>query len=190
MDLLTEAGRTSSRAFWNLAVNGEAVERAAYSYPDQPDLDGYLTLKWHLMEHWFEEEEEVFVHARDPFKRVDVMPSSRHVWVVVDGVTVAETKRPSLLFETNLPTRYYIPAEDVDMDYLTPTDSHTRCPYKGLASYWNVPVGDKVYKDLVWSYPEPIPECPKIEGLLCFYNEKVDLYVNGELQERPRTYWS
>jgi uncharacterized protein (DUF427 family) len=76
------------------------------------------------------------------------------------------------------------------MDYLTPTDSHTRCPYKGTASYWDVSIGDKVYKDLVWSYPDPIPECPKIKGLLCFYNEKVDLYVDGELQERPETYWS
>jgi uncharacterized protein (DUF427 family) len=191
MDWLEEGGQTSSRTFWHLTVNnGQRVERAAYFYPKQPEVEGYITLPWHKVDHWYEEEEEVFVHARDPYKRVDVMPSSRHVQVVIDGVTVAETKQPSLLFETSLPTRYYLPAADVNTSYLTSTDSHTRCPYKGMASYWNVSVGEKVYKDLVWSYPDPIPECPKIKGLLCFYNEKVDLYVDGELQERPETYWT
>jgi uncharacterized protein (DUF427 family) len=190
MDWLVEAAQTGSRTFWHLTVNGQQVERAAYHYHDQPDLEGYLTFPWHKMDHWFEEEEEVFVHARDPYKRVDVLPSSRHVRVVIDGVTAAETKQPSLLFETSLPTRYYIPPADVNMAALTPTDTHTRCPYKGIASYWNVIVGGQVYKDLVWGYPEPIPECPKIKGLLCFFNEKVDLYVDGELQERPQTYWS
>lgn len=190
MEWLTEAAQTSRRTFWDLTVNGQHIERAAHHYPHQPELDGYITLSWHKMDHWFEEEEEVFVHARDPYKRIDVMPSSRHVKVVIDGVTVAETTRPALLFETSLPTRYYLPAADVNMAYLTPTDSQTRCPYKGVATYWNVTVGEKIYQDLVWSYPDPIPECPKIKDLLCFYNEKVDLYVDGELQERPETYWS
>ena len=189
-DWLVETAQTSSRTFWDLTVNGQQVERAAYQYRHHPELDGYLTFQWHKMDHWFEEEEEVFVHARDPYKRIDVMPSSRHVQVVIEGVTMAETKRPFLLFETSLPTRYYIPAADVNMAYLTLTDSYTRCPYKGIASYWQVAVDDQVYQDLVWSYPEPIPECPKIKELLCFFNEKVDLYVDGELQERPKTYWS
>jgi len=103
---------------------------------------------------------------------------------------VAESKRPYLLFETNLPTRYYLPQEDVNMDLLESTDSHTACPYKGTASYWSVKIGDMVYKDLVWGYPNPIPEAPKIEGLLSFYNEKVDIFVDGEKQERPITPWS
>ncbi len=187
MDWLEEATQTGSRSFWHLTVNGRQVERAAYHYLHQPELEGHITFRWHKMDHWFEEEEEVFVHARDPYKRIDVMPSSRHVKVVIGGVTVAETKRPFLLFETGLPTRYYIPVADANMTHLTSTNNHTRCPYKGIASYWNVSVGDKVYKDLVWSYPDPIPECPKIKGLLCFFNEKVDLYVDGELQERPET---
>jgi uncharacterized protein (DUF427 family) len=191
LDWLEEAGQTDSRKFWKLIIDGrQMVERAAYQYHNRPELEGYIALYWHKMDNWFEEEEEVFVHARDPYKRVDAMPSSRQVRVVVDGVTVAETERPVLLFETTLPTRYYIPAADFNMEYLTPTDSHTRCPYKGIASYWSVSAGDKVYKDLVWSYLDPIPECPKIKGLLSFYNEKVDLYVDGELQERPRSYWS
>lgn len=190
MDLLSEAAQTSSRTFWRLTINGQPIERAAYHYHNQPELEGMIAWQWYKMDHWFEEEEEVFVHARDPYKRVDVLPSSRHVQVLIDGVTVAETQRPFLLFETSLPTRYYIPQADVDMAYLSSTDTHTRCPYKGIASYWNVTIGDKIYKDLVWSYPDPIPECPKIKGLLCFYNEKVDLYVDGALQERPQTYWS
>lgn len=190
MDWLQEATQTKSRTLWHLTVNGQRVERAAYHYSNQPQLEGYITFQWRTMDHWFEEEEEVFVHARDPYKRVDVMPSSRHVRVVLDGVTLAETKRPFLLFETSLPTRYYIPPADVNRQYLTPTDSHTQCPYKGVASYWSVLIGDKDYKDLVWGYPDPIPEFPKIKDLLCFFNEKVDLYVDGELQKRPETYWS
>ena len=190
MDWLAKTGQTSSRIFWDLTIKSRQVGRAAYQYLNQPELKGYITLPWHKMDHWFEEEEEVFVHARDPYKRIDVLPSSRHIRVVIDGVMVAETTRPFLLFETSLPSRYYLSPADVNMAYLTPTDSHTRCPYKGIASYWNVTVGDKVYKDLVWSYPNPIPECPKIKDLLCFYNEKADLYVDGELQDRPESYWS
>ena len=190
MDWLTQAAQTNRRQFWDLQVGEQRIERAAFAYTNQPHLDGLISLKWHKMDHWYEEEEEVFVHPRDPYKRIDTMPSSRHVKVVIDGVTVVETKRPSLLFETNLPTRYYIPAEDVNMAYLTASDSHTQCPYKGTASYWHVTIGDKAYSDLVWYYPDPIPECPKIKDLLCFYNEKVDLFVDGELQERPKTHWS
>jgi uncharacterized protein (DUF427 family) len=112
------------------------------------------------------------------------------VRVVVDGEVVADTHRPRLLFETSLPTRYYIPKTDVRMDLLEPTQTSTQCPYKGKAVYWSVRLGDKVLKDLVWGYPFPIPECPKIENLVCFYNEKVDIYVDDELQPRPETPWS
>ena len=190
LDLLAQGPRSGDLAFWDLTVGERTIERAAYQYEEEPDLAGYLAFRWHKVDRWFEEEEEVFVHARDPYKRVDVMPSSRHVRVEVDGMTVAETERPFLLFETGLPTRYYIPEADVDMAALTATDAQSRCPYKGTASYWSVTVGDQVYANLVWSYPDPIPECPKIAGLLSFFNEKVDLYVDGELQERPQTAWS
>jgi uncharacterized protein (DUF427 family) len=110
---------------------------------------------------------------------------------VVGGEVVAETTRPRLLFETGLPTRYYIPKLDVRLDLLTATNTSTRCPYKGKASYWSVDVNGKAFTDIVWGYPAPIPECPKIENLLCFYDEKVDaVYVDGELQKRPVTPWS
>jgi uncharacterized protein (DUF427 family) len=112
------------------------------------------------------------------------------VRVAAAGQTVAETRRPRLLFETGLPTRYYIPKADVRMDLLTPTDSETQCPYKGKARYWSVGSGDKVEKDIAWSYPYPIPECPKIENLVAFYNERADIWVDGELQTKPETPWS
>lgn len=180
---------------WTIKVGDRVAEHAVCSYqtprPEWPDSPDYVAFSWNQMDAWYEEDDEVFVHPRDPYKRVDVMRSSRHVRVVVAGQTVAESREPRLLFETGLPTRYYLPREDVRMDLLGRSGTHTRCPYKGLASYWHVRVGDFVGKDLVWSYPEPIPECPKIRELLCFFNERVEaIYVDGELMPRPRTKWS
>jgi uncharacterized protein (DUF427 family) len=185
------AGATSR---WAVVVGDRVAEDAASMELDPPPdlaaLAGHITFAWHKMDAWYEEEEQVFVHARDPYKRVDVLPSSRHVRVVIAGETVADTRRPALLFETTLPTRYYIPPEDVRGDLLEPTRTTTRCPYKGVASYWSIRIGDQLARDVVWSYPDPIPECPKIKGLLCFFNERVDLYVDGELQPRPQTPWA
>jgi len=107
--------------------------------------------------------------------------------VEIDGNVLAESNRPVLLFETGLPTRYYIPKQDVRMDILEPTASVTRCPYKGVARYWSARIGGETVPDLVWSYPAPIPECPKIENLLSFYNERVDLFVDGVWQDRRVT---
>jgi uncharacterized protein (DUF427 family) len=187
-------GGKAGTARWNLEVEGRTAENAAWSYPepdsDRSGLKDHVTFYWNSMDAWYEEDDEVFVHPRDPHHRVDVLNSSRHVKVVVEGVVVAETRRPRLLFETGLPTRYYIPKIDVRMDLLEPTDSITACPYKGRASYWSVRAGERLLEDLVWVYPAPIPECPKIENLLSFYNEKVDIYVDGELQPRPKTHWS
>jgi uncharacterized protein (DUF427 family) len=176
--------------YWDVTRNGVLAEAAAWSFGTESPLAGYTTFKWRAMEAWYEEGEEIFAHPRDPYHRVDVVASSRHVRVVVDGTTVAETSRPHLLFETTLPTRYYLPAEDVNMALLTPTSAHTLCPYKGQASYWSVKLNGQTHCNLVWGYPDPIPECPKIKGLLCFFNEKVDIYVDGKLQPRPQTAWS
>src|SRR4051794_9403131 len=138
---------------------------------------------------WLEEDEPLVVHARDPHKRVDVAPSSRHVRVEVDGELLTESTRPLLLFETTLPPRYYLPPEDVRVDLL-PSDTRSSCPYKGHASWWLARVGDRVLEDIAWSYPTPIPENPRIAGLICFRNERVDLVVDGEHLERPVTPWS
>src|SRR5215211_2054160 len=123
---------------------------------------------------WYEEDEEVIGHPHDPYHRVGIHESSRHVKVLVNGEVVAETNRPKLLFETSLPTRYYIPPEDVREELLVPSETNTQCPYKGVASYWSVDAGGVGVEDLVWSYQEPIPEAGKIRGHLCFFNERVD----------------
>lgn len=176
--------------FLDVAVGERTAERAAWRFADESPLAGLVAFRWDAMDAWYEEDEEVFVHPRDPHKRIDILPSSRHVRVVVDGVTVADSHQPRLLFETGLPTRYYLPSKDVRTELLTPTDSRTECPYKGVARYSSVTVDGTTHDDLVWSYRPPIAEAAKIDGLLCFYNEKVDLYVDGELQERPHTHWS
>lgn len=182
-------------SYWSVKVGDQVAENAVWSYLDplaeQAAIKGYMAFYWKKVDAWYEEEEEVFVHPRDPYHRVDVLPSSRHVRIVVAGETVAESRRPWLLFETGLPTRYYLPREDIRMDLLEPTETHTRCPYKGVASYWSARVGDRVIQDIAWSYPDPIPECPKITGLISFFNERVDaLYVDGELLPPPKTPWS
>ena len=195
-DFSSGAGDSAEVARWTLEAGGRTVDNAGWSYraPDAEHarLKDHIAFYWNKLDAWFEEDDEVYVHARDPYHRVDVLNSSRHIKVVVEGVTVAETRRPRLLFETGLPTRYYIPKADVRMDLLEPTDTSTQCPYKGKAVYWSVRVGDRstVLKDLVWSYPFPIPECPKIENLLSFYNETVSIIVDGEEQPRPKTHWS
>ena len=142
------------------------------------------------MDGWFEEDEEVFVHPHDPYKRIDILHSSRHVEVEVNGVKVADTHRPTLLFETGLPTRYYIPKLDLRMDLLTPIEHTTGCAYKGFARYWSLEAGDETFENLAWSYRTPLPECTKIAGLVAFYNEKVDLIVDGERLARPKTPFS
>jgi uncharacterized protein (DUF427 family) len=192
MDLLAVkapvAGAPSGTEHWRSST-GRIDENVAWSYVeargDLAPLEGHIAFYWNAIDRWYEEDEEIFVHPRDPYSRVDTVHSSRHVRVEVDGQVVAETTRPVVLYETGLPTRYYIPKLDVHMDLLEPTHTVTHCPYKGDAIYWSLKVGSTTYPDFVWSYPRPIPEIPKIENLLCFYNEKVDLYIDGVRQERP-----
>jgi uncharacterized protein (DUF427 family) len=179
---------------WHAVRVGDRLARAAawvVTAPGRhPALAGYVSFSWARMDAWYEEDEEILVHARDPYHRIDVLPSTRHVRVVVAGETVAESRRPHILFETNLPPRYYLAPEEVRLLQLTPTSLRTRCPYKGEACYFSVHSGGRLHADLVWSYPDPIAECPKIRGRLCFFNEHIDLYIDGELQPRPLTPWS
>jgi uncharacterized protein (DUF427 family) len=150
-------------------------------------LDDYVALRWHEFDHWFEEDQEVFVHARDPYKRIDILASSRRVVVSIDDVMVADTKRPTLLFETSLRRRVYMPLTDLRMDLLVPSVNRTQCPYKGEATYWSVQAGSTLHTDVVWSYPRPIWEAAPIAGLACFYDERVDMTVDGVPQTRPIT---
>jgi uncharacterized protein (DUF427 family) len=183
--------RGDGRTF-TVRAGGKEAAGAALRYEDSPigELRDLIRLDWDAMDAWFEEDEEVFTHPRDPYTRVDILPSSRHVRVEVDGVTVAESASPRLLFETGLPARYYLPKTHVRMDMLTPTDSESHCPYKGRAEWWSVRVVDSLHEDLAWSYRTPLPESQKIAGLVAFYNEKVDIYVDGVRQERPSTKFS
>jgi uncharacterized protein (DUF427 family) len=187
--------RKGTASYFHVRVGDRLVEDAAWYYPEPldtcPDIAAYVAFYWNKVDRWMEEDDEVFKHARDPYHRVDALHSSRHVQIVVNGEIVADTVRPRLLFETGLPTRYYIPKLDVRADVLTPTDTSSICPYKGTASYWTLRVGDVELVDAVWSYARPIPECPKVENLLCFFDEKVDaVIVDGVKQARPQTPWS
>jgi len=196
MDLLSESEvqTDSTKKFWDITVDGKVTRHVAWNYLTLPEdrtlLGDYITFTWFKMDHWYEEEEEVFVHARDPHHRVDVTRSSRHVHIEANGVVLADTHSPYLLFETGLPTRYYIPREDVSVELLTPTSLTTACPYKGTAAYWSIEAGNETLKDSVWCYATPIAEAPKIKELMCFFNEKVDITVDGVLQPRPVTPWS
>jgi uncharacterized protein (DUF427 family) len=200
MDLLVKTDHTThcpykgDASYWTVRVGGRDAENAVWGYEDplpaQPALKGLVAFYWGRMDHWYEEDEEIIVHPRDPYKRIDTVRSSRRVVVTLGGDVVADTTRAIFLFETGLPTRYYIPREDIAAT-LTPSDTETACPYKGTARYHGVKAGGKTYEDIVWYYPDPIPEIPKIKDLLCFYNEKVDaIAVDGQDIPKQPTPWS
>ena len=176
----------------DVVTGGGTAAGAARRYPDSPieTLRDAVRLEWNAMDEWMEEDEPVYVHPRDPYSRVDILASGRHVRVELDGVTLADSHSPRILFETGLPPRYYLPITDLRMDLLRPSQTSTHCPYKGTAGYWTLEVNGKRYEDYVWIYRTPLPESQKIAGLACFYNERVDLYVDGVLQERPRSPFS
>jgi uncharacterized protein (DUF427 family) len=179
---------------WSVRVGERVAENAAWSYPEPieeaPPLAGYLAFYWDAMDEWLEEDEPAIVHARDPYHRVDILDTSRHVRVELEGETVAETRRARVLFETSLPPRWYIPPEDLRTDALVESDKRTGCAYKGFASYWSVEAGGELEEDLAWFYPEPTRDAERIAGYVAFFNERADIYVDGELQERPVTQWS
>ena len=194
-DRSTHCPRKGDAEYWSIVVGDRRIDDAVWGYPspieDAPDLSAYVAFYWNKVDNWFEEDEEVFVHARDPYKRVDALRSSRHVEVRLNGEAIAATTQPVLLFETSLPTRYYIPKLDVRLDLLRPSALTTACPYKGTANYFSVAVpGTEVVENVAWVYGTPIPQVPTIANHLCFFNERVDLLVDGELQERPVTAWS
>lgn len=188
--------RTPSKgdaAHWHLRVGDREATDAAWSYaePREPaNIAGAIAFHWRAMDAWFEEDDEVFVHPKDPYHRIDILNSSRRVRVEVEGILLAESGRPRLLFETGIPTRYYLPKMDVRLDLLEPSGTVTSCPYKGTTVHFNARVGDHVVEDVAWVYATPLTESSKIENLIAFYNERVDLSVDGQLQPRPKTPWS
>ncbi len=193
MDILQPSllsdGVKNQQLNWSVKTENTLAENAAWGFKEPPKgmeiLKEYITFKWHKPLEWFEEEEEVFVHARDPHKRIDVLKSTRHVQIKIAGQIIADTHQSFLLFETFLPTRYYIAQEDIRMEFLQNSPTASGCAYKGVANYWSVMVGKQLFENIVWGYAKPNPECFKIKNLLCFFNEKVDIYVDGELEMRP-----
>ena len=186
--LVDEAPGPDGQPTWTVQAGPDRALGAAWTDP-HPALAGHVTFSWRQLD-WYEEDEQVFAHARSPYGRVDTLRSSRRVEIRAGGETVARSVRPLLLFETYLPTRYYLPFADVRTEYLVPSDTVTVCPYKGVARYWSVRAGGVVVPDAAWSYPDPIPENPKIRGLACFLTERVDLVLDGVPVPRPVTPWS
>jgi uncharacterized protein (DUF427 family) len=159
---------------------------AAAFRPQDSALAGVVAVDFAGFDAWYEEDERNYGHPRDPFHRIDIVRSSRHVRVELDGETLAESSQPRLLFEPPLPVRYYLPPEDVRTDLLRPSATRSFCAYKGEASYLSAPEAD----DIAWHYPAPLREASEVTGCYAFFNEHVDLIVDGARLERPITPWS
>ncbi len=171
---------------------GKVLAGAAKRYPDSPseELRGLVTIDFTAVDRWFEEDVEVFVHPRSPFTRVDALASSRHVVVRIEGLVLADSHKPTMLFETGAPSRHYLPMTDVNLDLLEPSPTRSSCPYKGDATYWSVSINGRVEHDIAWSYRTPMPEAAPIAGLVCFYDEKLDVDVDGVRQPRVESHFA
>lgn len=163
------------------------LERPADGGPLPPT---FVSLDWDAVDEWFVEDEQLFGHPRDPYSRIDVWKTTRHVRVLLDEVVLADTRRARILVETALPPRFYVPPEDVRTDLLLPSPHRSRCAYKGSASYWHVRVSDRLEEDLVWTYATPQHDAEPVRDMLCFFNERVDIELDDEIRERPTTQWS
>jgi len=193
-DKQTHCPHKGEASYRSIRVGDRFEPDAVWNYPEPIDpaafLSGHAAFYWGKLDEWWVEDEQVFGHPRDPYHRIDTYRTTRPVRVSVDGEVVAESTRAIALFESGLPPRFYLPAEDVRMELLEPSETKTRCAYKGVASYWHVRAGDTLHEDLTWAYPEPERDALSVRDLICFFNERVDLEVDGEAQERPVTQWS
>ena len=188
----TKATRRGTVELHTLRLGTTTRPGAAQVLPDSPidGPSGTVRFDWDAMDSWFEEDERVFVHPRSPYVRVDALRSTRSVRVELEGIVVAESPSPVMVFETGLPTRYYLDRTTVNLEHLIPTDTVTACPYKGTTSgYWSVRTGDTILRDLAWAYEFPTRQLAPIAGLIAFYNEKVDLYLDGHKLDRPHTHF-
>ncbi len=177
--------------WYDVVTDGRVLQHAAW-VRDDPTINDRIVLSWEpgVLDRWLEEDEEVIAHPRDPHKRVEALVSSRHVQISLEGNLLADSHSPVLLFETDLPTRFYLPREDVRLDLLVPSSNSSVCPYKGAAEeYWSVP-GVTAGANIAWSYEAPFPAVAHIADRIAFYNELVDIAVDGVSQERPRSIFS
>lgn len=196
-DLLVSEGRTQHSARGTVEVHALQFgdirrPRAAKLLRDSPieGLAGTVRFDWDSLDAWYEEDEQVFVHPRNPYVRVDALRSTRPIRVELEGVVLAEAPSSVMVFETGLPTRYYLDRGQIDLRQLMATDTVTACPYKGVTSaYWSVRTGDRIHPDLAWSYDFPTRQLTPIAGLVAFYNEQVDIVLDSEGLERPTTHF-
>jgi uncharacterized protein (DUF427 family) len=193
MDLLQRTDHSThcpvkgDAAYWTVSAGGRTAENAVWGYPEPiaPWLKGFVAFYWNAMDAWYEEDDQVFGHPHDPYSRIDVLRSSRRVKVSVAGTVLAESGRPVILYETGLPVRYYLPREDVRLDLLKPSDGTSYCAYKGEARYWS-----HGSEDIAWTYEEPLHDAEGVRDLVCFFNERTDIEVDGREQDRPASPWS
>lgn len=183
-----EMHTTPGRPF-DVLVEGRTLSQAAFA-PDAEELDGLLLLDFGAFDGWTQEDEPLVGHAHDPFKRIDTARSSRHVVVTFRGQVLADSRRAVALHETHLPVRWYLPAEDVRTDPFVPSQTTTTCAYKGHASYLSLAAAGPEGQDLVWTYPEPLNDAVPVRGLYCFWAERTELSLDGEVVGRPVTPWS
>jgi uncharacterized protein (DUF427 family) len=188
------SSKHGTRTNYSVTVGERRVENAAFAMTEPVEeieaLRGYVALQFSKMDRWFEEEEELIGHPRDPYTRIDVRRSARHVHVELAGHPIIDTHRPFLLLETGLQVRYYIPVDDVDWSYCRQTDTETVCPYKGRARYWSVSAGDTEQTDVLWAYPEPLQDSRPVKDAVGLHHEKLDVWVDGEKLEKEQTYFS
>ncbi|KAF2149784.1 DUF427-domain-containing protein [Myriangium duriaei CBS 260.36] len=188
-EIKAESGDGAAVArLWTLDVDGKSTGEVLEMLAGE--LKGFVKVEFSVMDTWLEEDTPIYVHPKDPFKRVDIVHSTRRIRISLDGKTVADTTSAFHLYETGLPVRYYMPLTAVEQSVLRPSGTRTKCPYKGEAEYYSVVLGGKEWKDVVWYYTRPTVECAAIQGLVCFYNEKVEVEVDGKQEQRETTPWS
>ncbi len=199
LDLLVDGGEAQQTELFGTArrhglrVGGDVRAAVALVHgPDAPaGVADAVRFDWDALDAWYEEDEQIFVHPRNPYVRVDALRSTRRVRVEADGVVLAESAAPVLVFETGLPTRFYLDRSAVNFEHLLVSDTETPCPYKGRTSnYWSARVNGATHDDVAWSYDFPTRQLLSVTGLVAFYDERVDTFVDGVLRERPRTHFA
>lgn len=191
----THCPKKGDASYYTIRVDDQVVDAGAWYYPEPlegaPPIKDLIAFYFNRIDQWFEEDEEIFGHPRDPYHRIDTRATGREIRVLLDGEVLAETSRAVALFESNLPPRWYLPRSEVKVE-LEDSDTTTYCPYKGHASYLSVKLAGGetgTGKDLVWYYPDPLSDALQVADLVCFFNERVDIELDGELQERPESPW-
>lgn len=196
-DLLVDEGRemslrlgTARRHALRVADQTRDAAARVYGAGSALGLDGFVRFEWETLDAWFEEDEQIFVHPRNPYVRVDALRSRSPLRIELDGVVLAESDAAVLVFETGLPTRYYVDRTDVRWEHLLPSPTETSCPYKGTTSdYWSARTPRGLHEDLAWSYQFTTDALRAVAGLVAFYDEKVDVVLDGVRQQRPSTHF-